>query len=507
MNKPYVVVKFNGEEETVAVVPFSCISEDKLSCKWPPKKFSTEKITRLIMGLSKPTSEFNNYPVTVMYAYDKYHSARRACKLAEDNSNLDTAAGETDLEGPRKKRKTKRLYDSEESDESPQVIKKKLSRITNSDSDEDEISNVQKIKETVRTLVQKKKNYPALQHQTSFLPLKHSSKNRIVKLAKQPTNTNVSCSQVSNQNLTYLFRNEVDSAIDSSAIDSSEIDSSVVTKDIALSTDSLSINSSSISDRDEFSNTSVLTQNTLFENDSNDGIILPKAGILKTDCDTSKKTLCAKTLLSQTSIPTMNGQLFIFVYYMNAIFLNCNSFNYHFLKNYNNLDKKCEILLQVLIEQIEEVSGKLDHVNMSLTRVYAKLLPEDPAPIKPKDLPNLPLKNEEAFYAFDNFLKNDDNFLATIDYFVLLMPTGKTKETIPVGKLLAKIFSNSLARIVNYSGSGSVKIKLQDTNILTAIQCAIVKKIPSCNITHVQSKISRWFSTSNQRKMNTVDMI
>ncbi|XP_067211926.1 uncharacterized protein [Linepithema humile] len=473
---PYVVVKFNGEEETVAVVPFSCISEDKLSCKWPPKKFSTEKITRLIMGLSKPTSEFNNYPVTVMYAYDKYHSARRACKLAEDNSNLDTAAGETDLEGPRKKRKTKRLYDSEESDESPQVIKKKLSRITNSDSDEDEISNVQKIKETVRTLVQKKKNYPALQHQTSFLPLKHSSKNRIVKLAKQPTNTNVSCSQVSNQNLTYLFRNEVDSAIDSSAIDSSEIDSSVVTKDIALSTDSLSINSSSISDRDEFSNTSVLTQNTLFENDSNDGIILPKAGILKTDCDTSKKTLCAKTLLSQTSIPTMN-------------------------------DKKCEILLQVLIEQIEEVSGKLDHVNMSLTRVYAKLLPEDPAPIKPKDLPNLPLKNEEAFYAFDNFLKNDDNFLATIDYFVLLMPTGKTKETIPVGKLLAKIFSNSLARIVNYSGSGSVKIKLQDTNILTAIQCAIVKKIPSCNITHVQSKISRWFSTSNQRKMNTVDMI
>jgi len=41
-------------------------------------------------------------------------------------------------------------------------------------------------------------------------------------------------------------------------------------------------------------------------------------------------------------------------------------------------------------------------------------LPEDSAPIKPKDLPNLPLKNEEAFYAFDNFLKNDDNFLATV---------------------------------------------------------------------------------------------
>lgn len=50
------------------------------------------------------------------------------------------------------------------------------------------------------------------------------------------------------------------------------------------------------------------------------------------------------------------------------------------------------------------------------------------------------------------------------------MPTGK-EEAIPVGKILAKIFLNSLARIINYSGSGSVKIKLQDTNILTAIQC------------------------------------
>lgn len=71
-------------------------------------------------------------------------------------------------------------------------------------------------------------------------------------------------------------------------------------------------------------------------------------------------------------------------------------------------------MLKVLIEQIEEISGKLDHVNMSLTRVYAKLLPENSAPIKPKGLPNLPHKNEEAFYAFDNFLKNDDNFLVTV---------------------------------------------------------------------------------------------
>lgn len=51
---------------------------------------------------------------------------------------------------------------------------------------------------------------------------------------------------------------------------------------------------------------------------------------------------------------------------------------------------------------------------MSLARVHRKLTPEDSVSIKPKDLPILPLKDEEAFYAFDNFLKNDDNFLSTV---------------------------------------------------------------------------------------------
>jgi len=127
---------------------------------------------------------------------DKYHNARKACKLAEDDSNLDTAAGETDLERPRKKRKTKRLYDSEESnDEPPQVMKKKSNRIINSDSDEDEKSNAQKLKDTIRTLIQQKRNSPVYQHRTSSLPLKHSSKNTIVELTKPSTSTDLSCSR------------------------------------------------------------------------------------------------------------------------------------------------------------------------------------------------------------------------------------------------------------------------------------------------------------------------
>lgn len=67
--------------------------------------------------------------------------------------------------------------------------------------------------------------------------------------------------------------------------------------------------------------------------------------------------------------------------------------------------------------------------------------------------------------------------------------TRKSDEAILIGKLLAKIFSNSLARIINYSGSGSIKLKLQNTNILTVIEYAIIKKISSCDVTEVQSKL------------------
>lgn len=65
-------MRFGGGEESVAVVPSSWINEDKLLCKWPPKKFSTEKITRLVMCLSKPTTEWKDYPITIMHAYDMF---------------------------------------------------------------------------------------------------------------------------------------------------------------------------------------------------------------------------------------------------------------------------------------------------------------------------------------------------------------------------------------------------------------------------------------------------
>lgn len=108
---------------------------------------------------------------------DKYHNARKASKLAEDYSNLDTAAGETDLEGPRKKRKPKCFYDSEESyDESPEIKKKKTNKTIHLSSDqENEILNTQKMKQSVTALLNKTQYCPKESPKKSSCHMKAST--------------------------------------------------------------------------------------------------------------------------------------------------------------------------------------------------------------------------------------------------------------------------------------------------------------------------------------------
>lgn len=58
-----------------------------------------------------------------------------------------------------------------------------------------------------------------------------------------------------------------------------------------------------------------------------------------------------------------------------------------------------------------------------------------------------------------------------MDYFVKLMKVdGQTDEYSAVGRLLPKIMSNSLARTINFSGSGD-KLKFENTKLHEAISC------------------------------------
>ena len=47
----------------------------------------------------------------------------------------------------------------------------------------------------------------------------------------------------------------------------------------------------------------------------------------------------------------------------------------------------------------------------------------------------------------------------------------QTDEYTAVGHILPKLITNSLARMINYAGSGSIKLKFQNTKLHEAINC------------------------------------
>lgn len=60
------------KEETIAVVPSTWIDYDLSICKWPPKKYRSDKINRWVMGHMDPKSDFEDMSIEVMYEYGKY---------------------------------------------------------------------------------------------------------------------------------------------------------------------------------------------------------------------------------------------------------------------------------------------------------------------------------------------------------------------------------------------------------------------------------------------------
>ncbi|EZA48010.1 hypothetical protein X777_14479, partial [Ooceraea biroi] len=74
------------------------------------------------------------------------------------------------------------------------------------------------------------------------------------------------------------------------------------------------------------------------------------------------------------------------------------------------LDSRVAAILQILVDRQEELNGKVEHVILILHKIHRKLAPEEETIIKPKELPTLPLTDEDSFSDFQKFLIHDTNF-------------------------------------------------------------------------------------------------
>ncbi|XP_071582072.1 uncharacterized protein [Temnothorax nylanderi] len=365
------------------------------------------------MGLMEPKHDFEDMSIQVMYEYNTYAKARKASIKAEEDSAIDTAAGETDVDRlkPRKRNKPSRYENSDNSEIDEPDLKKSKSKhsFVNDSSSEDEEEGL--VSENIRTKVK-----ALLDNKKQLSPLQDA---------------------VMKKQTTSKFLNTLPYRKDSP---SSEITSALM-KDKAViekQTTSKFLNTLPYRTESQFSEiTSALMKDKAHEDTSlNASLPLEK-----------------KSPSSETSSAT-------------TVSLN---------------DTVKDTALSPKIMTLDQSHHKYHHVAAVLRTLADR---------------------QEELNEIQTFLMSDDNFYPVVDYFVKLMKIdSQTDEYTAVGRLLPKIISNSLARMMNFSGSGD-KLKFENTKLHEAISCAVLNAFPQSNLTKMEKKISRWLYTSNQRKVN-----
>jgi len=79
------------------------------------------------------------------------------------------------------------------------------------------------------------------------------------------------------------------------------------------------------------------------------------------------------------------------------------------LKDLTQLEKDA-----LMFEMLEELSSKVDHLGRNQQSMIKILTPGDAPPDFPDGLPSLPLRSEEAFNRFNDFLADRAAFTSTV---------------------------------------------------------------------------------------------
>ncbi|KAK3920523.1 Supervillin [Frankliniella fusca] len=135
----------------------------------PPLK--KVNVNRMVMQYADHSNDWSTFEVKLLHKYSSYYKADKACNVAEEKTDIDTAAGESDVPGRRKTRKPRR-YESDSEEERPTSSKKARCILSSDDddkrptsskktrcvvsSDDDDEENLHAVRETVKSLLEAK---------------------------------------------------------------------------------------------------------------------------------------------------------------------------------------------------------------------------------------------------------------------------------------------------------------------------------------------------------------
>ncbi|XP_032688782.1 uncharacterized protein LOC116852462 isoform X3 [Odontomachus brunneus] len=181
--------------------------------------------------------------------------------------------------------------------------------------------------------------------------------------------------------------------------------------------------------------------------------------------------------------------------------------SYSFKSKGNFTCKQChnEIMLNSTV--LLEVSKKLDSVLINQAIIMRSVNPDYAKSMTPFHIPNIPLKTREDFQNMEIFLAaNRINFEAVRDLLhskcASALSTFVPSERSITGNILSKLISNSLAKLITWSGSEGNKIKFSETKQCEIVFCAVKLRFPDSFLTDAEAKIKRWFQTANGRRVS-----
>ncbi|KAK3918595.1 hypothetical protein KUF71_007842 [Frankliniella fusca] len=155
--------------------------------------------------------------------------------------------------------------------------------------------------------------------------------------------------------------------------------------------------------------------------------------------------------------------------------------------------------LEKLYEQGETTKRMLRQILINQRRILSFVVPEDQMTANDFDsLPALPLKSEEEFDNFEEYLTIKAQKREVVKFMTSLYKENWNEAKF-VNQVLREMISNSLARVISWEGTEGTKIPFKPTRLNNAIRLAVLKLFDKSDLLQAENKIQRWFCTSSQR--------
>ncbi|KAK3921659.1 Arginine--tRNA ligase [Frankliniella fusca] len=155
--------------------------------------------------------------------------------------------------------------------------------------------------------------------------------------------------------------------------------------------------------------------------------------------------------------------------------------------------------LKQLFEQNECMKRMLRQVLTNQRRILSFVVPEEEVTANDfENLPDVPLVSEEKFEAFEEYLSLKTQ-RREVKHMTSLYKENWDEQKF-VGHVLRNLITNDLARIISWEGTDGTKIPFRPSRLNHTIRLAVLKKFSSQDLQAAETRMKRWFSTSEQRK-------